>query len=364
MAVRPCLFVWTVILLITEMMGDAGAASHINYTTVTGFFLQDDPRTNPSTFDYTTENFGLINQTYDTDARFDPYHDKTPWQRFEHKVKVLNQECGKNTQYKVLYMGRHGQGLHNVAEDYYGTEAWDCYWSLKDGNGTVTWADAHLTESGIQQAKVANNFWATELEVQKIPAPQKYYVSPLFRCLATADITFKGLDLPKGQPFVPTIKELLRETIGIHTCDRRSSRTYIHSNYPTYPFERNFAEDDPLWSATYRETDSAQTVRMKALLDDIFTSTSSTWISFTTHSGAIAAILRAIGHRTFSLTTGAVIPVLVKAEIIAGSAPEVTTEPWTTVATCTALEPTTSSTSISAPALVEAEATTTVMRPN
>ena len=28
-------------------------------------------------------------------------------------------------QYKLLYMGRHGEGYHNVAEAFYGTPAWD-----------------------------------------------------------------------------------------------------------------------------------------------------------------------------------------------------------------------------------------------
>ena len=27
--------------------------------------------------------------------------------------------------YKVLFLGRHGQGWHNVAETKYGTKAWD-----------------------------------------------------------------------------------------------------------------------------------------------------------------------------------------------------------------------------------------------
>ena len=31
--------------------------------------------------------------------------------------------------------------------------------------------------------------------------------------------------------------KLLRETIGLHTCDRRNSKTWIHENYPNYPFE-------------------------------------------------------------------------------------------------------------------------------
>jgi hypothetical protein len=27
--------------------------------------------------------------------------------------------------YKVLFMGRHGEGFHNAAESYYGTPAWN-----------------------------------------------------------------------------------------------------------------------------------------------------------------------------------------------------------------------------------------------
>ena len=30
-----------------------------------------------------------------------------------------------NVQYKVLFLGRHGEGVHNVAERRYGTKAWD-----------------------------------------------------------------------------------------------------------------------------------------------------------------------------------------------------------------------------------------------
>ena len=53
---------------------------------------------------------------------------------------------------------------------------------------------------------------------------------------------------------------------------------------------------------------------MKKLLDDIYSHDDSTYISLATHSGSIASLLRVIGHREFRLPTGAVIPVLVKAE--------------------------------------------------
>jgi len=73
----------------------------------------------------TATNFGLINQTYNTDSEYDPEHKKTQWQRFEHKVFRLNRQSGRNVQYKVLYMGRHGEGYHNAAESFYGTPAWN-----------------------------------------------------------------------------------------------------------------------------------------------------------------------------------------------------------------------------------------------
>jgi hypothetical protein len=110
--------------------------------------------------------------------------------------------------------------------------------------------------------------------------------------MATAYITFSGLDLPKDHPFIPTIKELFREVIGAHTCDRRSSKTTIHGKYPDWPFEDGFAEEDHLWSATLRETDEAIDQRSSDVLDDVFSTDKSTFISVSTHSGEIASLLR------------------------------------------------------------------------
>lgn len=227
-----------------------------------------------------------------------------------------------------------------------------------------------MTETGIQQAQKANRFWAEEIAARKIPTPESYYTSPLDRCLATANWTFAGLKLPSTHPFVPEVKEvspppilpsaektepcgcrfspprsqqLLREGIGIHTCDRRSSKSDIHSTYPTYAFEPDFAETDPLWTADERESDSAQEARLTRLLDDLFTHDRGTYLSLTSHSGSIAAVLRAVGHRPFGLVTGAVIPVLVRAETIAGAAPSTSIAPSTPAPTCT-VDPTPSPT--------------------
>ena len=100
------------------------------------------------------------------------------------------------------------------------------------------------------------------METQHIPVPESYYTSPLDRCLSTANITFNGLKLPAQQPCVPEVKELLREVIGVHTCDRRSSKAYIHKNFPTYTFEPGFAEEDEMWRPDVREDHSTHDVRI------------------------------------------------------------------------------------------------------
>ncbi|ETI22831.1 hypothetical protein G647_06908 [Cladophialophora carrionii CBS 160.54] len=310
----------------------SSASAYLQYSTVTGYFLQDDNSTNATTFDYTATNFGLINQTYPTDGANGA--SLTQWQRFAGLIANLTKTAPSNVQYKLLFLGRHGEGWHNAAESYYGTPAWNCYWSLLDGNATAIWSDAHLTDNGIAQAQTARDFWLSRIQLEKIPTPQTYYTSPLYRCLSTANLTFSGLPLPKDQPFIPTVKAFLREGISEHTCDRRSNRTYIHAEFPTYIFEAGFPETDQLWTGVTAETSTAQDARSKTLLDGIFAADKSTYISFTSHSGEIASLLRVLGHRTFSLSTGAVIPVLVKAEKVAATS-TISAQPWTASPHCT-----------------------------
>lgn len=306
--------------------------THINYTVVPGIFLQDDPATIASGFNFTAVNFGLINRTYPSDA----HKQATQWQRLAKYISSLNSKCKNNERYTLLFLGRHGEGYHNAAETYFGTPAWNCYWSEKDGNSTITWADAHLTPTGINQALSVNKFWSHLLKDEKIIPPQTYYTSPLYRCLDTAKLTFSGLDLPRHSPFVPTIKELFREGISAHTCDRRSSKSYIRENFPAYRFEKGFAETDPLWTALHAEPSVDQDIRSKKVLDDVFTSDDSTYISVTAHSGEIASLLRVLGHRVFALSTGAAIPVLIKVVVLKGEGPASTTLPYAAQKTCVA----------------------------
>ena len=50
---------------------------------------------------------------------------KSQWERFANEVHLLNDRAPRNVQYKVLFIGRHGDGIHNDAESYFGTPAWN-----------------------------------------------------------------------------------------------------------------------------------------------------------------------------------------------------------------------------------------------
>ena len=128
-----------------------------------------------------------------------------------------------------------------------------------------------------------------------------------------------------------TIKEMLRETMGVHTCDKRSSKSQISEIFANafrrgeFVFEDGFVEADVLYQPDHRETNEETDDRFKILLNDVFAHDDRQVISLTSHSGAIASILRVVEHQHFQLQTGAVIPVLVKAERVdtAGEEPSV-----------------------------------------
>jgi hypothetical protein len=141
--------------------------------------------------------------------------------------------------------------------------------------------------------------------------------------------------MPLTKPFRPVIKEvsciyqlsmgykvktdligiqLLRETMGEHTCDRRSPASTIATEFPQYQFEADFTEEDLLWDPKARESNEDRNKRLFELLCDIFASDDNVFLSLTAHSGAITSILEVVGHRRFPLQTGGVIPVIVKVE--------------------------------------------------
>ncbi|KAI5305237.1 hypothetical protein KEM56_004938 [Ascosphaera pollenicola] len=324
-----------------EMTEDCDGPTYLEYTAVPGYFKQDDPKTDPETFDY-RESFGLVERSYDTDKELPgDIKNYTQWERFAVQVAHMNAQAPPNVQYKLIFAGRHGEGYHNVAQATYGNVLWDCYWAMQTGNGTASWDDALLTPLGVSQAEEVQQTWAKEMK-RGIPLPEVHIVSPLRRCIMTANHTFGDLDLPHTRPFRPVIKELCRETIGLHTCDRRSTKTVIEEFAgPRYTIENCFTENDLLWTPDVVESNTARNARFLKFLDEIFdaknpsdkdyyplmTPQAATYISITAHSGAITSMLNVTNHREFPLQTGAVIPIFVKVERKDGVRPTMKIDP-------------------------------------
>ena len=61
-----------------------------------------------------------------------------------------------------------------------------------------------------------------------------------------------------------------REENGVHTCDKRKTKTYIATSYPRFIFEDGFTELDELWSPTVRESEAQVVERARKVLDVIF----------------------------------------------------------------------------------------------
>lgn len=267
------------------------------FEVVPGYFQQLLPETDDTKFNYFKEHFGKLK----------------PWKQILEELAELNKSS--EDVYKLFFLGRHGQGYHNLANLKYGEKAWNEYWLRICGDGEIVWApDPELTELGLAQAK--DNYHQLEYELSDgLVPPSKFYSSPFRRSVDTLIGSWDGLvDLKKVQPL---IKEDLRETIGVHICDERSPRRVIEEKYASKGFiiEDGFVEEDIYFQKDYREQVWEQAVRMNRLFQYIFDTTdkSDDFISITSHSGSIRTQLLVLGHRPFAIGTGGMIPVLVKA---------------------------------------------------
>ncbi|KAJ1326438.1 glucosyl-3-phosphoglycerate phosphatase [Microdochium nivale] len=302
------------------------SGSKYAFSAVPGFFQHDSvPLSRETRIEIsTTPGLGLIDQPFETDAEFDPNGEKTPWERFAYYLRDLNKREAGRAEYKLFFLARHGEGYHNVQEAKVGTAAWDSYWSKLEGDGTITWADADLTETGKAQARALSAFWRGALSSDggvRVPAPQRYYVSPHSRTLETCKLSFEGIDHdllspPLGRPFRPVVKEMLRERYGEHTCDHRRPRSWVAAQYPQFEIEDGMSENDELWTADAQEAPEHVAGRMARILGDVFEHDAGvTFVSFTMHSGAIFALHIAVGHEGVLVTPGSMVPLLVRAEL-------------------------------------------------
>jgi len=128
---------------------------------------------------------------------------------------------------KLLYLIRHGLAQHN--ENF-----------LKYGEQTFfdpKYVDTHLIEEGIQQSLQLGETW------QNIDDIELVLVSPLYRTLETATNIFKNKDVP-----IISLEELREYPIGEHTCNKRTSKDILMSDFSHINFD-NIKGKDYLWTS-------------------------------------------------------------------------------------------------------------------
>jgi len=275
---------------------------HYTYQTYTGLFCQDIGSSPGSSTVGPLED-GLSVKS----PQFGPV--SGTWDHLKIEIANLQAEASPGTMYKIFFLGRHGQGYHNIVMERYGEEAWWKKWYKESTDGELTWApDPDLTPLGIQQANEANTLWKLELKAGA-PVPEKLYCSPMTRALRTCFLTFQDI-LDDSKKVL--VVESARETCGQTPCDKRYPLSSIRSAFPSFNVEPHFSEEDVLGAAAERETPEEMTKRVRGFLDRVFEHDAETYISITTHGGWIHYFLRIVGHCPFALGTGAILPVVVK----------------------------------------------------
>jgi len=290
-----------------------------SYEVQKGFFQQTEPG-----FCFSTEplaRFGLIDNSPDC------------WKRLVEKLESMNASAPVGTSYRLIFLARHGQGVHNLATDKYGLQAFLSYWSALKTDGELTWGpDPVLTEVGKQQARHVNSIWKKEV-ANGMPLPTAWYCSPLTRAAETLEISYDGL-LNKSPLFIEDLREGLnvwhdvdwdmsskptwwREvTNPICIPDNiRSRKSELAKHFPNFTFEPGFVEEDERWYPDQRETVQAYAARIKGVFDRIFAS-DDTVIAISAHSGTCVAAQKILGLPLLQPPVCAVIPFLLKGQKI------------------------------------------------
>ncbi|EGG06750.1 uncharacterized protein MELLADRAFT_116456 [Melampsora larici-populina 98AG31] len=244
--------------------------------------------------------------------------DRDSWKKFDERIKRLNSKVfieTLRTMFEMIFIARHGEGFHNIAESKYGTPMWDCYWSELNGDQNLTWGpDSRLSPKGQNQIKLARESWKREIS-RSIPLPSLFITSPLSRAIETLEIT-SVWNVSKNT--VPEVREGWRENIGLHTCDLRRTREEIYKDFGFVEFENRFNETDELWTKDFQETSEQLDIRIRKSLETLFNDPNDqkhTYVSITCHSGVINSLLRVIGHRPFPTQTGGMIPLVIKGSV-------------------------------------------------
>ncbi|KAL8010619.1 putative histidine phosphatase superfamily, clade-1 [Plasmopara halstedii] len=267
------------LLVKTSVHGQPATSSHYRY--VPGYFLQGLPD-QPVPPSY-PPHMGLL--------------DGKKWQDVQAELAV---ERPGGAQVKLVVFLRHGEGIHNVAMEKYGGEAWNAYYTK-----LPEFIDSPLTDKGIQQAENASTILNTEISEGLLL--NHVLVSPLERALRTFTVAYQNQSANINHFSL----ELPREMLGIHTCDQRRKISEKRLQYPQLEFCGFESDEDLLWTPNYRESDAEIDIRATKFLDTIFNLPSKN-VGVVSHSVFGASLLRVIGHRAYTIGTAEFLPLLIE----------------------------------------------------
>ncbi|ETW03653.1 hypothetical protein H310_05049 [Aphanomyces invadans] len=213
---------------------------------------------------------------------------------------------------KVIYFIRHAEGEHNAAKVRYGADVW-----FRDIACTDTYLDALLTAKGEAAAVVTAG--RVEAEIDRGMPLQKIIVSPMRRTLQTATSIFRR---QIGHvPFVAM--ELCRETIGMHTCDKRSPISLLAPLFPSVDFSHIQDDADKLWRSDTRESLDDIQARAVAFLRQLHADVPDTFIAVVSHVGFITACLRVLHMPEYRVGNCELVPVVLDVHGNHSTSPEV-----------------------------------------
>ncbi|WRT64041.1 uncharacterized protein IL334_000968 [Kwoniella shivajii] len=231
------------------------------------------------------------------------------WEAFKRKIKSLNDACPPGETVKVIYAARHGQAEHNVIGDKYG----------EAGQMTYPILDPNLTALGRSQAFQTRSSLKREYE-KGMPLPQKWFVSPLKRAGETCGIEWGWLfhdnlnqmqdgqgrwDAGKCHNVPAEVIENIREHLHVHLCDSRCPITILKPQFPSFVYPENMVDQDESWKPAEvrgRETEDELVARRGEGIKEILEKSKDvTYISLTSHSGALRGIYKSLNVPARSL---------------------------------------------------------------
>ncbi|WVQ71032.1 hypothetical protein IAR50_000557 [Cryptococcus sp. DSM 104548] len=272
------------------------------------------------TYTHLDEFFKLSTWDEDIKGSFGLQPPPGDWGGFKRRIEELQGQCAEDESIKVIFAARHGQAEHNVIKDNYRVPQ-DLILSARHWFQKGKWASAHvlypildpnLTPLGREQAAALRH--ALQREAGRgMPVPEKWFVSPLKRAGETCGIEWGWLFgdpevAGKGHGVQASVLENIREHLHVHLCDKRSKRSELKKEFPTFNYPPDMTEEDELWEPLEvrgRESDNDLVARLGVgVKQALGASEWATYVSITSHSEAIRGIYMALGAPPKDLVVG------------------------------------------------------------